>query len=433
MLAKSGIKVNRWMASLAWIMEIFFRYLHGVGVIVHICFGGLLASFFKRPRLEKHTRFHGLHSRNIPHPEVIGDRYDICSWYAGWSGRNPKIDTILHNVPGMAVVKTGGVTVRFSPDSGMFPSSLRDTVRFIWWAVPSLILALLGMFCGRRWNVLMLAEAARAAAVTCTPKETLAADNMFHFSRAIYRPMWTYVAEKKGSRIICYFYSTYAQPKLSEDVKSQFFEWGPSTWPLYLVWNEFQAESLKRDLKSEVLIDVVGPIYFNDLVAEVPTLPDQAVAVFDIQPHRKSVTFGLSTLYEYYYGNPAVHSRFLEDIHAAIRIAGFSMALKAKRDIGTQGERRYGTQVQHLAKEEDVVIVPTEVTAPRLMNKCIGAISSPFTSAALFFSDRGYPSVYYDPVGILFKEDPAACGIPILNTKLELQTWLNNLYQAEID
>lgn len=432
-LGESGIKVNRWMASFRWVMEIFFRYLHGAGVIVQLCVGGLLAGFSQSPRLGQHARFHGLHSRNIPQSEVSGDRYDICSWYAGWSGRDPKIDTILHNVTGMHHVKTGGLTVRFSPDSDMFLSSLRDTVRFIRWAVPSLILTLLGMLCGRWWNVLMLAEAARAAAVTCAPKETLAVDNMFHFSRAVYRPMWTYVAEMKGSRIICYFYSTYAQPRLSEDVKSQSFEWGPSTWPLFLVWNTFQAEVLKRDLESEVLIDVVGPIYFSDLVAEAPVLPDHAVAVFDIQPHRKSTRFGVSTLYEYYYGHPDVHSRFIEDIYAAIRIAGLSMALKAKRDIVTNGDRRYGTHVKRLAKEDDVVIVPPELAAPRLMNKCIGAISSPFTSAALFFSDHGYPSVYYDPLGILFKDDSAACGIPVLNTKSELQVWLNNLYHAEID
>ena len=276
----------------------------------------------------------------------------------------------------------------------------------------------------------MLVEAARAEVVRLADSESLASDYLFHFSRSIYRPMWTYVAEAKGSRVACYFYSTYAQPKLHGKEEGQYFEWGPTTWPLFLVWDAYQADTLKRDLGQGTPVRIVGPIHFSDAIPIAPEIPVNAIAVFDIQPHRKSNTSGISTLYEYYYANPSMHKLFLEDIHATIRECGFSMVLKEKRYIAADGERRYGTQLQQLAGESDVTIAPPELAAPRLMQKCIGAISSPFTSTALYFQDQGYPSVYYDPLGVLEKDDPAAHGIQILTSRSELRTWAKTLLQA---
>jgi polysaccharide biosynthesis PFTS motif protein len=176
----------------------------------------------------------------------------------------------------------------------------------------------------------------------------------------------------------------------------------------------------------------VGPVYFSDLAIEVPLHTEQAVAVFDIQPHRKSLAFGTSTIYEYYYSTPMVHRRFLEDVYEALSAAGLFMALKAKRDIGAKGEKTYQTLVNRLAKKEDVITLPPGIAAPRLMQACIGAISSPFTSTALYFKNQGYPSVYYDPLGVLYKNDPASHGLTLLNSKAELQDWVDGLTDVKL-
>ena len=51
----------------------------------------------------------------------------------------------------------------------------------------------------------------------------------------------------------------------------------------------------------------------------------------------------------------------------------------------------------------------------------------PFTSTALIAAEEKKPSVYYDPLSLLCKGDPAAHGIKILQGKSELQEWFSNL------
>jgi polysaccharide biosynthesis PFTS motif protein len=164
-------------------------------------------------------------------------------------------------------------------------------------------------------------------------------------------------------------------------------------------------------------------VYFSDLLAEEPALPIKAIAVFDIEPHRKATTFGISTVYEYYYAAPAVHKRFLEDIHAALRHAGLSMALKSKRYLAGNRDKSYMSFMRRFAEEPGVVIASPELAAPRLMRQCLGAISAPFSSTALYFRDEGYLSIYYDPLSLLDKNDPGAHGIPILAGRSELIKW----------
>ena len=431
LLIENGVVVNRWVSSLAWNAAILSRYLHGAFFIAKLCAGGLISNFFStRTPIRTHACFHALNKRNLPHCHDGKLGYDICSWYATWPGRAPAVEVITHDVEDAPAVNLGAMTIEYMLEPHTRLKSARQAGRFMLWAIPSLLLAFTSMLRGRWWNALMLVEAARAEVVRLAEGESLASDYLFHFSRSIYRPMWTYIAEEKGSRIVCYFYSTYAQPKLSGKELGQNFEWGPTTWPLFLVWDAYQANTLKRDLGQAAPVRIVGPIYFSDAVPIVPAMPANAVAVFDIQPHRKSNTFGISTLYEYYHANPSVHKLFLEDIHATLREFGLSMVLKAKRYIAADGDRRYGTFVQKLAGECDVIIAPPELAAPRLMQKCIGAISSPFTSTALYFQDQGYPSVYYDPIGLLNKDDPAAHGIQILTSRSELRAWAKTLLQV---
>jgi polysaccharide biosynthesis PFTS motif protein len=107
------------------------------------------------------------------------------------------------------------------------------------------------------------------------------------------------------------------------------------------------------------------------------------------------------------------------------------MVLKAKRYIASNVDKPYANFLRQLALERDVVIASPELSAPRLLQACIGSISSPFTSTALYFKDQNYPSVYYDPIGVLQKDDPAAHGVLVLSNKAELRIWIEALLNAQ--
>ena len=55
----------------------------------------------------------------------------------------------------------------------------------------------------------------------------------------------------------------------------------------------------------------------------------------------------------------------------------------------------------------------------------------PFTSTALLGRDLGKPSVYYDPYGMVQKDDRAAHGIEILIGSRELSEWLSSVLSIE--
>jgi polysaccharide biosynthesis PFTS motif protein len=48
----------------------------------------------------------------------------------------------------------------------------------------------------------------------------------------------------------------------------------------------------------------------------------------------------------------------------------------------------------------------------------------PFTSTALLGREMGKPSIYYDPHGLVQKDDRAAHGIPIVTGPDELHAWI---------
>jgi polysaccharide biosynthesis PFTS motif protein len=78
-----------------------------------------------------------------------------------------------------------------------------------------------------------------------------------------------------------------------------------------------------------------------------------------------------------------------------------------------------------LAENSHVVPVAPDISAIRVIESSIAVISMPFTSTALIAKEMGKPSAYYDPCGILQRDDRAAHGIPILSGVKELEAWLS--------
>jgi polysaccharide biosynthesis PFTS motif protein len=69
--------------------------------------------------------------------------------------------------------------------------------------------------------------------------------------------------------------------------------------------------------------------------------------------------------------------------------------------------------------------VEPEISAIRVIESSVAVISLPFTSTAIIAKEMGKPSIYYDPTGLLHKDDRAAHGITIISTRDELDNWLS--------
>jgi polysaccharide biosynthesis PFTS motif protein len=149
-----------------------------------------------------------------------------------------------------------------------------------------------------------------------------------------------------------------------------------------------------------------------------------SVAIFDITPHRHSryVTLGMDS--EFY--TPVVTNPFLEHVCNATRQNGFDMLWKMKRNVGRIAHPFYRHLADQLSNNSHVMLVDPEISAIRVIESSVAVISMPFTSTALIAKEMGKPSIYYDPSGLLQKDDRAAHGIAILSTRHDLETWLSH-------
>jgi len=103
------------------------------------------------------------------------------------------------------------------------------------------------------------------------------------------------------------------------------------------------------------------------------------------------------------------------------------MLWKQKRKIGSMIHPLFRLFAERLSGVENVIIVDPDISANRVIEKSTAVISMPFTSTALHANQLGKPSCYYDPSGIVQKNDRAGHGIEIVSGPEELNIWLKNL------
>lgn len=367
--------------------------------------------------------FADLAPANLPFESQSGLGYNIVSWYLKWNGKRSDVKAIHHSVSicSCKTLENFQIVGRRSCLPGL--SGGRERCLYFLWLMKAALIAGLDLFRGRWWHAILLNQAILSAQARIVPVEALASEYLFHNSSWIYRPLWTYDAQKLGSRILFYFYSTNSQTfnNMSKCMPAP-YGWKAANWPRYLVWDQYQVDFLRAALGDSPDISVVGEIWFEDQQGGKLNVSERAVAVFDVQPFRDSKyrLFGLE--YEYYV--PDITNRFMQDVYAVVSELKLEMAFKKKRDIKSNAHPRYRYLLQALEAEPGIKFVSPTNSASRLIEECFAVISMPFTTTALIGHLQGKPSIYYDPNGSVLKGDCAAHGIEIVIGKDELRAWL---------
>ncbi len=385
-------------------------------------------AFRKRPEaLRPHAFFIGLDRSNLPRPGILGTSYDIINWYARWRGKDRRVESIYHRVAGEEGSDCAGFSVAFAEREFPRIRSRLSSIGYAFWALLLLIVGTWKTATGAWWYAFLLVECANARRVRLLDARDLALEYLFHFSGSTFRPLWTYEAQAHGSRILCYFYTTYEQPSLPDRYVLQGFEFHAASWPVYLVWDSDHAAFIERETNGTARSQIVGTIWFRSAPARLKDLPPHAIAVFDQEQHRPSSHFGFSTLADYLNATKDLNLHFLEQVYRILREFGFVMAFKRKRNIGSVAIRSYGKFCDRLREREGVVMVDPDVSPIELVQHCQGVISMPFTSTALYPVDFGIPSVYFDPSKWIRRDDRAAHNIPVLLGESELRIWAGAL------
>lgn len=425
-LVAQGQKVAEIKSALNWQGYVSLLWCHGVITIARGVWHGLRSLCERSQHTpDRYAYFENLSTANVPQPGLGGRSHDILTWYSQWPGRAAGLDSLCHSAAPGGSRHANGLNVRRMQSAVPPPQNLRALARFVGWGVMASVLSALDLARGRWWHAVILSEAAIAAQIRQQPPSALARDYLFHNSGWIYRPLWTYEAERHGARIIFYFYSTNCESlKRPDGYPLQANCWQVVDWPLYLVWDTWQAAFVQRAVGPTANVVITGPIWFSTSPENVPHIPSAAVAVFDVQPYRASRYVILGEPFEYY--TPATANSFLVDIQSAIGAVGGALVLKRKRDIGGLLHPRYALLLDRLAASDTFIGLNPNISAVPVIERCEVVVSMPFTSTALLGRHLGKPSIFYDPHGVVQGDDRAAHGIPVITGRAELQRWLSS-------
>ena len=430
-LEQHGFKVAHFRSSVLWQLYICAVWMYGVLQIVKITFAGMTSEQDKNHKPKRNVCFIDLGAGNLPQEDNGIQSHDVVSWYLQWAGKAAGIEEVHHTVSKAHPVFVGKVEVL--PVKKVLPELAGGSAvaEYVIWGLRASIIAALDCFRGRWWHALLLNQAALAAQVRLLPAESLAQEYLFHNSNWIYRPIWTYEAERCGSTISFYFYATNCESFQRPDGYPELgYGWKAMNWPHYLVWDEYQDDFVRRAVGAEANVSIVGPIWFQSSAAEMPRFQKAGVAIFNVTPVRGSRYILLGADYDYYI--PRISEEFLSHISDATSYLDVIMLWKSKRKIGAMAHPRFRYFSERLSEREHVVIVDADISAFRVIESSRAVISMPFTSTALIARAMGKPTIYYDPHGLVQKGDRAAHGIEILHGSEQLREWLSDVMKRAV-
>ena len=373
--------------------------------------------------------FSDLPSNAVPKENNDVHTHNIINWYILWSKKKGKrYRLIRHDAPGInSNVILDKVLISQSPLFDNVYLRLHTYFIYFGWIFRLIALSVIDVALFRWWNLLLFSQAVDARKIKYASINCIPLDSLFNNQGHLYRPLWTYEAENRGARILFYFYSCNNEVfKTSSGYSEIPNGWDLTNWPLYLVWDEYNNNFVKRIIGSNSNTEIVGPIWFSGLNKKIPNPQGKIISVFDVVPRRSSLYAEFLMGTDYYI--PEIVNQFFEDICDVLGEKAF-IFYKKKRSIGKNEHRKYTNSIFRLQKKypNKFVSVDPDIAALELIKKSYAVISLPFTSTAIIAKEYGKTSIYYDPSGIIKKEDRAAHGIVILTGKKELTDWIKKI------
>ena len=431
-LIREGYRVDRFSCQLKFILFLFIYFCYGIYSTLLTFKSAIIQNRLSSDKLDlPFAYFSSLSHYNLP-SEFSNSMFsqNIITWYTQWNDRDKNIKNFHHDAKNTNNLKFDDIyNVYYAPLKQLNIGGIRPLFGFLWWFIRALLICIKDLILFRWWTFLLFEQFVQAAILRYAAKKVIANDYLFHHSGVFFRPIWTYEVEKRDSRVILYFHSTNnEQHKKSDSYGDPGLAWNLSSWPLILVWDEYQEQFVKRVFHSYKEIKVVGDIWFSASNYEnkinIGSKNKISAGLFDVQPHRAALYQVMAPPTDYYDGKVAI--QFLKDVHKVLDSNSIEVFHKRKRDVGKTTNANYIFYLQSLTGENHISVDP-KISANYLIKEVDFVISMPFTSTALLANYQNKPSIYYDPFGDVQKNDRAAHGIQVIVGIDELDYWVKSI------
>ena len=277
---------------------------------------------------------------------------------------------------------------------------------------------------------LILSELVISKAFEIAKDEQIYSLYLFHNSGHILRPLWTYEVEKRGSKIVFYFYSTnITSLKFKGKKYFQDNQWQVISWPIVWVWNKHQREFLLNysSLKKyKIIIKGIIPFFGSSKkMKSIKNRESKKLLVFDVQPHLDHLQRSYASSTNYY---TFLNSKlFFDDIEKIASKYNIKVFFKRKRKT-TILHKKYLKFLDERSVVNDWIEIDPDFEISYICHhlKPDISISMPFTSTAIITNSANIPTIYYDPKGVLENNDFFNNGIVQLENLKQLEAWVKN-------
>ena len=239
---EEGFKANTFSNKIRWYGFVLFWFLGGGYKTCISLFQAIKHIVYPSSTPKPYVYFDNLSSKNIP-TNSKQETKTIIDWYIKYG--DDDYNELNHQVKSPKITLKGKDVV-----SVQLPIKIKlSIVEWLFLLTNSIYFTLKSFFyylMGDFTHAILLKEYPLLYLAQKSKKKDLAKKYLFHNS-TIFRPLWTYEAEKKDAEIIFYYYST-GNSVLKFD-KGYHREYGNlkfMSWSKFYVWNTHQKNFVKR-------------------------------------------------------------------------------------------------------------------------------------------------------------------------------------------
>lgn len=423
-LESNDIKMNHFLNHILFNIFATKQFALAFVTFFKININNLIFLLRKKSNAQPYIYFFDLQHDCIP-PLDGSFRYNIFEWYLNWEGRERNISQIRHS---LQIEDRNYKGVEILSDSYLPKiKNVLGVFIYFYWSLTSLIFSFIYLIIGFPKFAILLSEIQKAKLFELADKSEIAKDYLYNNNNMIYRPIWTYAAEKKGAKVILYNWSAgfpdilgphgYPPPGIGQTTQN---------WPIVLQWSPLYTEFLRTIIKNkDTQVREVPPIHYSDIEPIEIKSTKPIISVFDVTPQKSFFHAILAPSVEY--RTYLIGKHFLEEIYELCQKHGFDILWKRKRDFILNHSKAYVKFCDKFVQQPGIIEINPRSSAFYLVKQCVASISMPFTSTALVAKSFNIPSIYFDPTKRLFKSDRGAQGIPFMIGKEELESWMLEL------
>ena len=420
-LRKKGFKVPAFYSAIVWINFNIKWYFVGIAT-------GILEFFriltkIKIKDNESTAFFENLNPSNLVQSKDKNAQ-TILDWFC-LQEEGKAIHTIFHSCKGSTDYKINNKKVIYKDNAIPPIDSFSKFFQFFYWFLVKSVVAIFNL-----QNRLLLRQQIFDKLVQISSNKQLHKYYLFHNSGHLLRPLWTYEAEKKGSNIVFYFYSTNVSSfKVKNKAFIQDFQWQVVSWSSYWVWNKGQADFLKSNVLGQFKTKIKGiiPFSISNKAFDLSQFKSKPfLLIFDVQPVDENLYTSLAPSVDFYSSTNMI--TFLEWIDQLAIKNNINIVIKRKRE-SPHISKDYSDKLKALKQThlwDELSPTMDTIYACKSLSP-LASISIPYTSTAVISKKYNIPTVYLDPTKMLDPDFKINNGIPLASSKEELFKWFESI------